>query len=417
MPDDMSGVDLFGARLAEPTPAFVPLRAPFPYFGGKARVGGLVWEAFGTVANYVEPFAGTLAMLLANPSPPNIETVNDADGFIANFWRAVRDDPESVAEWADYPVSEIDLHARHGWLINRRARLLWSLEDPDFYDAKIAGWWVWGIGQWIGSGWCAGVGPWHSDGVHIEKRDGAGGTNRQRPHLGNAGKGVHRQRPHLLNAGKGVHRLSGSADQRDFILEWMSQLSERLRRVRVCCGDWSRVLGHAPTDCLGTTAIFLDPPYGSARDTSLYATDSMTVAADVGRWAAAHGDNPKLRIALCGYEGEFDLPGWRVVAWKAGGYGSQGNGRGRENASRERIWFSPHCLHEQAENRGRDMTLDEALAWADANSDPGAVARMRSRAAVAVLAAEVRRLRADIAERKSGDERDNQMALPDDSHT
>ena len=26
--------------------------------------------------------------------------------------------------------------------------------------------------------------------------------------------------------------------------------------------------------------------------------------------------------------------------------GSQGNGAGRENAGRERIWFSPHCLRQ-----------------------------------------------------------------------
>jgi hypothetical protein len=35
---------------------------------------------------------------------------------------------------------------------------------------------------------------------------------------------------------------------------------------------------------------------------------------------------------------------WDCVAWKArGGYGSQGTGRGRDNAGRERIWFSPNC--------------------------------------------------------------------------
>jgi len=39
---------------------------------------------------------------------------------------------------------------------------------------------------------------------------------------------------------------------------------------------------------------------------------------------------------------------WQCVPWKAsGGYGSQGKTdglNGRENATRERIWFSPHCL-------------------------------------------------------------------------
>lgn len=35
--------------------------------------------------------------------------------------------------------------------------------------------------------------------------------------------------------------------------------------------------------------------------------------------------------------------GWTVTAWKAsGGYAK--STQGRANSSRERIWFSPHCL-------------------------------------------------------------------------
>lgn len=64
------------------------------------------------------------------------------------------------------------------------------------------------------------------------------------------------------------------------------------------------------------------------------------------KWAIENGDHPDLRIALCGYEGNYQMPdGWQKVSWKAaGGYGSQGNGNGRVNAGREVIWFSPHCL-------------------------------------------------------------------------
>lgn len=39
------------------------LKAPFPWFGGKSRAAHLVWERFGAVGNYVEPFAGSLAVL------------------------------------------------------------------------------------------------------------------------------------------------------------------------------------------------------------------------------------------------------------------------------------------------------------------------------------------------------------------
>ena len=44
------------------------LKAPFPYFGGKAKAAPLVWAAFGAVDNYIEPFCGSAAMLLQAPS-------------------------------------------------------------------------------------------------------------------------------------------------------------------------------------------------------------------------------------------------------------------------------------------------------------------------------------------------------------
>src|SRR2546430_907842 len=132
------------------------LKAPFPWFGGKSRVADVVWARFGDVPNYVEPFAGSLAVLLGRPHEPRTETVNDKDCYLANFWRALAADPEQLAHWADWPVNEADLHARHSWLVNStkdwRARMK---TDPDYYDVKIAGWWVWGISQWIGSGWCS----------------------------------------------------------------------------------------------------------------------------------------------------------------------------------------------------------------------------------------------------------------------
>ena len=37
------------------------LQAPFPWFGGKSQVAHIVWERFGNVPNYVEPFFGRTA--------------------------------------------------------------------------------------------------------------------------------------------------------------------------------------------------------------------------------------------------------------------------------------------------------------------------------------------------------------------
>ena len=65
-----------------------------------------------------------------------------------------------------------------------------------------------------------------------------------------------------------------------------------------------------------------------------------------GTGAKWSGEDPLMRIALCGYEGEHEFPAsWKAVAWKTvGGYGNQGTGQVRDNSARERVWFSPHCL-------------------------------------------------------------------------
>lgn len=293
------------------------MKAPFPWFGGKSRVADLVWDRFGNVQNYVEPFAGSLAVVLARPHAPGTETVNDLDCYLANFWRAIRFNPATTAAWADWPVSEADLHARHRWLVDQRQFRERMKTDPEYYDCRIAGWWVWGLSAWIADGWCTHGVDW-----------------KQLPHLGSAGMGINRKLPHLGNAGRGEQ-----------IAAYFAELSGRLRDVRIACGEWDRVLGDSVTIKHGTTGVFLDPPYSSDEHDVEYGAHS-DVAADVRQWAIENGDNPQLRIALCGYEGEHSMPTeWECVAWKArGGYGSQSDGRGRENAARERIWFSPHCL-------------------------------------------------------------------------
>ena len=45
-------------------------KAPFPWFGGKKHAAPHVWSALGDVDHYVEPFAGSLAVLLQRPFKP-----------------------------------------------------------------------------------------------------------------------------------------------------------------------------------------------------------------------------------------------------------------------------------------------------------------------------------------------------------
>lgn len=309
------------------------LKAPFPWFGGKRRVAETVWSAIGAVDNYVEPFAGSLAVLLARPDDrwrTGAETVNDADAYLCNFWRALQAAPDEVAKWADWPVNETDLYARHKWLVNTGAERIAALEnDPDYCDAKVAGWWVWGLSAWIGSGWC---------------RD----LHRQRPHLGDAGMGVHRQLPHIAANGRGVLCSKSFARLRGY----MRLLAERLLRVRVCCGDWSRVVTDGALSYGGTVGVFLDPPYLAAvRDADIYRVEAPDLSPAVRQWAIEHGDDPRMRIVLAGYEDEHaeHMPAsWRVVKWKGNKcYGSSHSAKAEEgnhvNRHKERLWFSPHC--------------------------------------------------------------------------
>ncbi len=337
------------------------LKAPFPWFGGKRRVADMVWEKFGNVPNYVEPFAGSLAVLLGRPHEPRIETVNDKDGFICNFWRSLAKDPDGVAHHCDWPVNEADLHARHRWLHSQHDFLERMDNDPDVYDVKVAGWWVWGISAWIGDNWCRVTRqeslPHMGDGNVVHRES----LSNQIPHMG-GGMGVHReslsnQIPHM-GGGNGVGWKRPVLQDRgihchsDALAAYLHRLSQRLRRVRVCCGDWARICTDTPTIHVGLTGVFLDPPYAAERD-NVYNHDSFSLAHDVRAWCAARGDHPKLRIALCGYEGEHnDLEGlgWEKVAWKAqGGYGNQS---GNDNCRLERIWFSPHCINTDSHENG-----------------------------------------------------------------
>lgn len=317
----------------------VKLKAPFPYFGGKSKIAHLVWERFGDVPNYIEPFSGSAAVLLARPHKPKVETLNDTNGFVVNAWRAIKSDPEAVAQYADRPVFENDMHAIHAWLKSRRDDLVARLEgDPEYYDAKIAGWWLWGTSIWIGPGFCCTPGPWHVvDGklVKLDKGSASGGIRRSAPRLG-CKNGVLKQ----------TYAEPGS------LASYMKLLCDRLRYVRVICGDWQRVVrSRTITTGNGLTGIFLDPPYGGEELDYHYdrADQNMSDTElwdSVREWALANGDSPLMRIAVCGYEPEDKFPPtWECVRWKNnGGYANQRRRGRNQNKYRECVWFSPHCL-------------------------------------------------------------------------
>lgn len=237
-----------------------PLKACFPWAGGKSKVADLVWSRIGNVDNWIEPFAGTAAVTLRRPDEHfrggyRVETINDADHNIVNVWRAIKYAPDEVAKWADEMVMEASLHSFHKWLVrgvesppepppewshgveawNQAYTLIrgkpWDVaawkkllaENPEYFDAKVAGRWLFGVCCWIGSGWCAERGV---DSTQMEIGGGTYGVSQRGVHQpagdriplinqDGQGYGVNRGpegRPQLADAfdiGRGVNSIAG----------------------------------------------------------------------------------------------------------------------------------------------------------------------------------------------------------------
>jgi DNA adenine methylase len=329
------------------------INSPFPYFGGKSKVAPVVWEKFGNVDNYVEPFGGSLAVLLARPDEhkwwEKKETAGDYSGMLVNFFRAVKHKPGEVAKEALNPVAEADLTARHLYLVRYENELNEKLAaDPEYFEIKAAAWWVWGISSWVGGDWMTGKGPWKP-----------GDPN---------GPGVYRKMPMIAGShgGKGINKpLKGITNSEEVSETYLNNLydifktlSNRLLRVRLACGDWKRLQGAASKAAANKiTGVFLDPPYDSnMRRTDLYGKSDISNGSSDGihiearDWALSLGSDASYRIAYCSYEESeetelFTNAGWTAYRWTAsGGYALQADNAAKDNREKEIIWFSPHCL-------------------------------------------------------------------------
>jgi hypothetical protein len=308
------------------------LKAPFPYFGGKRAIADVVWSAFGDVPNYVEPFAGSAAILLNRPAPfSGAETLNDYSCSLVNAWRAIAQRPNELTELLVGPVCEVNTEAQHWALIKREQSLRNELGDPDYCDVKFAAFWIRGANEWIGSGWCNADGPWSWT------RDSGWLNASQLPHLGDAGTGINRQLPHLGDAGTGEYDL-----RCEFVSAWLDALRDRLVGVRIACGSWERVLTPSVCQKHGLTAVFLDPPYDATE--YVYGDATENISSQVREWCVTNGATGDFRIVLAGRGTEHDpliAHGWRSQAWTANrGYSLDSN-TGR---SEEMLWISPTCV-------------------------------------------------------------------------
>ncbi len=269
------------------------MRTPFVYYGGKHKNAEQVWLRFGDPSYYYEPFIGAGGVLLARPTEPKYEYIGDAYCLISNFYRAAKlANPKELAELSAWPVSQLDLAAREQWLTDQRDRLHRCLTaDPFWYDLPCAAWYSW------------------KNSVRISR----GGT------------------AIILGRRTGVLRKTQN------LTEYFAALKERLKNVTIHYGDWTRLTRSAERNCKDRDgAIFFDPPYlhATGRSPRLYAHESPDVADWVKKWAVARAQtHPKLRIALCGWQAEHDMPpDWEQFKWRT------------NMGASERIWFSPNCI-------------------------------------------------------------------------
>jgi DNA adenine methylase len=128
------------------------------YYGGKQIMAAQIVALMPEHRVYLEPFAGGAAVLFAKPRVER-ETLNDADGTIMRFWRALRERPDELAaavaatpygraEWkASRDETDDDVEAGRRLLVEidqsfSRSRDSWSL--PCVGDGR---------GRWQPSTW------------------------------------------------------------------------------------------------------------------------------------------------------------------------------------------------------------------------------------------------------------------------
>lgn len=268
------------------------------YFGGKTRLAPQIAALLPVHAHYVEPYAGSLAVLLAK-SPSAKETVNDLDNRLMTFWRVLREQPAELARvCALTPHSRAELGAAQGTDL--------SLVRDDLEVARL----VW-----------------------VRITQGRAGTIRKTGWR-------HYVDPSGVSIGMPGY-LAG-------YVERMSAAAERLANVSLECRPALELIeryGRVSANCL-----YLDPPYlGSTRSNHSYGTEM----ADPGQHAQLLEAIVRCRasVVLSGYPSplyDSALQGWSRLQIHTQ------TGQGGTNQARTEVVWSNRPLMQQ-------LTLGEAI--------------------------------------------------------
>lgn len=333
-----------------------------PYYGTKHKATPLIWKLCPpSVRSLIEPFCGSLSVTLTAPERIKHILVNDYNALLVNLWRAIRAYPEDVLAHARRPVSDLDMWATE-FMVKKwvEVHLPRMAADLDYYDVRIAGLFLYGQCNYLANNFGAYKGPWVIDkdeeGYDVMvKSDKSKGISAQVPDLkGDMGirakipdlkgdVGISAQVPELKHD-KGIQTTESGCE--DPWAPVMREISRKLTKYRILCGDWARVLTKGVVNELERkkkgALVFLDPPYddtlSSGVGTTYICEDQLSISKSVREWcveATKTGSN--LVIMLCGRKTEHDellsIPGWEKHSWSANaGYGVNGDHK------QENIW-------------------------------------------------------------------------------
>ncbi len=266
-----------------PVPARGSRRTVVGYFGSKARLASRIVGLLPSHRSYIEPFAGSLAVLMAKPRSAGLEVANDIDGDLMTFWRVLRDQPDELMR-----VCALTPHSR------AEHAAAWPIPPtlPDVERARR----VW-----------------------VRLTQGRGG------HLRRTG-----WRHHQVSGGRSMpFTLAGYVDRFGFA-------AERLAGVSLECLPALEVIGKYGRD--DHALLYVDPPYlGQTRSAHVYRHEMTDETAHRSLADALH--SCEASVVLSGYPCSLydDLyRGWARVELNA--YTGQANTT-RENGRRvEVLW-------------------------------------------------------------------------------
>jgi DNA adenine methylase len=260
------------------------------YYGSKARAAARIVSLLPDHDAYIEPFCGSLAVLLSKPPAGRFETVNDLDQDLMTFWRILRERPHDLER-----VCALTPHSRAEYAA------CWPIvgEVDDLERARR----VW-----------------------VKLAQGRGGQLRP------TGWRYHEQ-PHGRSSSM-PRTLSGYVGR-------FAEVAERLSSVSLECRPALEIIERYGRNV--DTLLYVDPPYlGSTRSRTAYRHE-MNKEAEHRELAGALR-SCDAAVVLSGYHSPlYDelYDGWHVVEFSA--FTGQANG-GRDGGQRTEVLWSNRPL-------------------------------------------------------------------------